>query len=190
MTNECTCYKFGIGVEINYQKSFGYGVKADKDYNKAFEYYKKPANKISKAAINNKLFETNKSPDHINRELKRILDYERFKISWIDYKEFKDINKLGNGGFTTKYGIEELLQNCYVNPTFLNCYEVSRNDYSHENCIKKFVTTKSCRSFNIYASKILFDTKIHPSKKTNQLTELEVKNIICSAQIILREDLK
>ncbi|CAG8632904.1 23402_t:CDS:1 [Racocetra persica] len=43
---------------------------------------------------------------------------------------------------------------------------------------------------NIYASEILFDTKIHPLKKTNQLTESEVKNIICSAQIILREALK
>ncbi|CAG8497792.1 29285_t:CDS:1 [Gigaspora margarita] len=43
---------------------------------------------------------------------------------------------------------------------------------------------------NIYASEILFDTKIHPLKKTNQLTELEVKNIICSAQTILKEALK
>ena len=43
---------------------------------------------------------------------------------------------------------------------------------------------------NIYASEILFDTKIHPLKKTNQLTELEVKNIVSSAQSILREALK
>ncbi|CAG8626514.1 10006_t:CDS:2 [Racocetra fulgida] len=43
---------------------------------------------------------------------------------------------------------------------------------------------------NIYASEILFDTKIHPLKKTNQLTELEVKDIICSAQTILKEALK
>ncbi|MCE8158966.1 MAG: bifunctional DNA-formamidopyrimidine glycosylase/DNA-(apurinic or apyrimidinic site) lyase [Candidatus Moeniiplasma glomeromycotorum] len=43
---------------------------------------------------------------------------------------------------------------------------------------------------NIYASEILFDTKIHPFKKTNQLTELEVKNIVASAQSILRKALK
>ena len=43
---------------------------------------------------------------------------------------------------------------------------------------------------NIYASEILFDTKIHPLKKTNQLTEQEVKNIVASAQAILRESLK
>jgi formamidopyrimidine-DNA glycosylase len=43
---------------------------------------------------------------------------------------------------------------------------------------------------NIYASEILFDTKIHPLKKTNRLTELEVKNIVSSAQSILREALK
>ncbi|CAG8647655.1 15356_t:CDS:2 [Gigaspora margarita] len=43
---------------------------------------------------------------------------------------------------------------------------------------------------NIYASEILFDTKIHPLKKTNHLTESEVKNIIFSAQNILKEALK
>jgi formamidopyrimidine-DNA glycosylase len=43
---------------------------------------------------------------------------------------------------------------------------------------------------NIYASEILFDIKIHPFKKTNQLTELEVKNIVSSAQSTLREALK
>ena len=43
---------------------------------------------------------------------------------------------------------------------------------------------------NIYASEILFDTKIHPFKKTNQLTEQEVKNIVASAQSTLREALK
>src|SRR5207248_2322563 len=43
---------------------------------------------------------------------------------------------------------------------------------------------------NIYASEILFDVKIHPLKKTNQLTELEVKNIVSSAQSTLKEALK
>jgi formamidopyrimidine-DNA glycosylase len=42
---------------------------------------------------------------------------------------------------------------------------------------------------NIYASEILFDTKIHPLKRTNQLTESEVENIVRSAQIILKEAL-
>ena len=45
----------------------------------------------------------NKSPDHINPELKRILDDERFKLSWIDYNEFRDIKKKGDGGFATVY---------------------------------------------------------------------------------------
>ena len=43
---------------------------------------------------------------------------------------------------------------------------------------------------NIYASEILFDTKIYPLKKTNQLTEQEVKNIVFSAQSTLKEALK
>jgi formamidopyrimidine-DNA glycosylase len=43
---------------------------------------------------------------------------------------------------------------------------------------------------NIYASEILFDTKIHPLKKTNQLTYLEVEKIVSAAQSILKEALK
>ncbi|CAG8855354.1 37795_t:CDS:1, partial [Gigaspora margarita] len=37
---------------------------------------------------------------HTNPELKRILDDERFKLSWI---EFRDIEELGKGGFATVY---------------------------------------------------------------------------------------
>jgi len=43
---------------------------------------------------------------------------------------------------------------------------------------------------NIYASEVLFDTKIHPLKKTHQLTYSEVEKIISSAQSILKEALK
>ncbi|RIB16832.1 hypothetical protein C2G38_2038257 [Gigaspora rosea] len=91
----------------------GQGVAQDQ--NKAFEYYEKSANIGIKEAMYNvarcyrngigtkrdiqsanywftkckSLLKTNKSPDHINPELKRILDDERFKLSWIDYKELK-----------------------------------------------------------------------------------------------------
>ncbi|CAG8466646.1 4055_t:CDS:10 [Paraglomus brasilianum] len=43
---------------------------------------------------------------------------------------------------------------------------------------------------NIYASEVLFDTKIHPLKKTHELTYSEVEKIISSAQSILKEALK
>jgi formamidopyrimidine-DNA glycosylase len=43
---------------------------------------------------------------------------------------------------------------------------------------------------NIYASEILFDVKIHPFKRTNQLIKSEVKNIVYSAQSILKKALK
>jgi formamidopyrimidine-DNA glycosylase len=43
---------------------------------------------------------------------------------------------------------------------------------------------------NIYASEILFRTKIHPLKKTNQLTYSEVENILTGAKIILKEALQ
>jgi formamidopyrimidine-DNA glycosylase len=43
---------------------------------------------------------------------------------------------------------------------------------------------------NIYASEILFATKIHPLKKTNQLTYSEVEKIVLAAQSILKEALK
>ena len=42
---------------------------------------------------------------------------------------------------------------------------------------------------NIYASEILFKTKIHPLKKANQLTHSEVEKILTEAQIILKEAL-
>ncbi|RIB23852.1 kinase-like domain-containing protein [Gigaspora rosea] len=126
MNDVSLCYKQGIGVVRNYQKSFEYckrsadlgnargmcsvgkrykyGEGVDQDYNKAFEYYKKSANMGLKSAIKYKsLLKTNKSPDHINPELKRILDDERFKLSWIDYNEFRDIREKGKGGFATVY---------------------------------------------------------------------------------------
>lgn len=43
---------------------------------------------------------------------------------------------------------------------------------------------------NIYASEILFATKIHPLKKTHELTHSEVEKIISSAQNILKEAFK
>jgi len=43
---------------------------------------------------------------------------------------------------------------------------------------------------NIYASEILFFTKIHPLKKTHELTYSEVEKIISLAQSILKEALK
>ncbi|MCE8162845.1 MAG: DNA-formamidopyrimidine glycosylase [Candidatus Moeniiplasma glomeromycotorum] len=43
---------------------------------------------------------------------------------------------------------------------------------------------------NIYASEILFRTKIHPLKKTNQLTLKEVEKILTAAQSILKEALQ
>ena len=43
---------------------------------------------------------------------------------------------------------------------------------------------------NIYASEILFFIKIHPLKKTHELTYSEVEKIILTAQSILKEALK
>ena len=43
---------------------------------------------------------------------------------------------------------------------------------------------------NIYASEILFTTKIHPLKKTHELTYLEIEKIVSAAQSILKEALK
>ncbi|RIB25227.1 hypothetical protein C2G38_2013067, partial [Gigaspora rosea] len=112
---------------VGYSYEFGQGIY--QDYNKAFVYYKKSANLGVRGAMYNvagcyrngigtkrdiqsanywftkykSLLKTIKSPDHINPELKEILDDERFKLSWIDYKEFKEIEELGKGGFATVY---------------------------------------------------------------------------------------
>ncbi|RIB05704.1 kinase-like domain-containing protein [Gigaspora rosea] len=108
---------------------YGLGLGDDQDFNKAFEYFKKSANMGVKEAMYNSarcyrngtgtkrdiqsanywfkkrrsLLKTNKSSDHINPELKKILDNEKFKLSWINYKELKVIEELGSGGFTTVY---------------------------------------------------------------------------------------
>ncbi|RIB23868.1 hypothetical protein C2G38_2071639, partial [Gigaspora rosea] len=106
-----------------------YGEGVDQDYNQSFEYYKKSANMGNMGAMYNvagcyrngigtkrdiqsanywfkkfrSLLKTNKSPDHINPELKKILDDHRFKLSWIDYNECKIIREKGKGGFATVY---------------------------------------------------------------------------------------
>ncbi|RIB16825.1 kinase-like domain-containing protein [Gigaspora rosea] len=113
----------------NVGRHYKYGNGIDQDYNKAFEYYKKSANMGLKSAMSNaarcyrngigtkrdiqsanywfkkrrSLLKTNKSPDTINPELKRILDDEKFKLSWIDYNECKIIREKGKGGFATVY---------------------------------------------------------------------------------------
>ncbi|RIB09999.1 kinase-like domain-containing protein, partial [Gigaspora rosea] len=164
---------------------YEYGEGVDQDYNKAFEYYEKSVHMGVKVAMSNvarfyrngigtkrdiqsanywftkyrSLLQTIKSPDYINPGLKKILDDERFKLSWIDYNEFRDIREKGKGGFSTVYcaiwfdrinstwwdvalkvirdsneNVQEFIQEfknyCeigYENPSFLNCYGVSRH---------------------------------------------------------------
>ncbi|RIB22159.1 kinase-like domain-containing protein [Gigaspora rosea] len=117
---------YGIN-EVGKRYRYGHGV--DQDYNKAFEYYKKSVDMGADMAAFNvancyrngigtkrdiqsanywfkkhrSLLKTSKSPDHINPELKKILDDERFKLSWIDYNEVNVIKEWGKGGFATVY---------------------------------------------------------------------------------------
>ncbi|RIB22156.1 hypothetical protein C2G38_2174668 [Gigaspora rosea] len=97
------------------------GNGVDQDYNKAFECFKKSANMGNMVAMYNvancyrngigtkrdiqsanywfkkrrSLLKSNKSPGHINPELKRILDDDRFKLSWVDYNEVNVIKEWG-----------------------------------------------------------------------------------------------
>ncbi|RIB18905.1 kinase-like domain-containing protein, partial [Gigaspora rosea] len=100
-------------------RRYYYGKGVDQDYNQAFEYLKKSAiigsstsamynvgncyrNGIgTKRDIQSANYWFRKC--HINPELKKILDDERFKLSWIDYNEFKIFRELGKGGFATVY---------------------------------------------------------------------------------------
>ncbi|RIB29477.1 hypothetical protein C2G38_2056592 [Gigaspora rosea] len=83
MVNVSNCYYYGTGVERNYQKSF--------------EYCKRSADFCDVNGINSV------GAYYINPELKKILDDEKFKFSWINYNEFKDIREKGKGGFATVY---------------------------------------------------------------------------------------
>ncbi|CAG8670971.1 556_t:CDS:1, partial [Ambispora leptoticha] len=38
-----------------------------------------------------------------NSGLEKILNDEKYQLSWIPYNEFRDIEKIGNGGFATVY---------------------------------------------------------------------------------------
>ncbi|RIB08295.1 hypothetical protein C2G38_2271551 [Gigaspora rosea] len=113
------------GVGLHYDN----GIGVDQDYNKAFEYYEKAANMGVNGAMSNvaksyrngigtkkdiqkanywfrkykSLLKTNKSSDYINPELKKILNDEIFKLSWIDYNEFRIVKEMGKGGFATVY---------------------------------------------------------------------------------------
>ncbi|RIB00316.1 hypothetical protein C2G38_2234770, partial [Gigaspora rosea] len=143
---------------------YQHGQGVDQDYNKAFKYFEKAANiGSSKSAMYNvdncyrngigtkrdiqsanywfrkykSLLKTNRSPDHINPELKRILDDERFKLSWIDYKEINDtwlsvaLKVIHNSNEHDQEFIQELKNHCeigYENPSFLDCIGVSIND--------------------------------------------------------------
>ena len=43
---------------------------------------------------------------------------------------------------------------------------------------------------NIYASEILFDSKIHPLRDVNSLTEQNLKSLIVSIRIVLKKSIK
>ena len=68
-------------------------------------------------------------------------------------------------------------------------------DYLKEKYKKKTIAIKSTlldQSIfvglgNIYADEVLFLTKINPLKKTNQLTEDEIKKIIKNTKIVLKK---
>src|SRR5260363_143357 len=81
MKNVANCYRNGIGVQRNIQS--------------ANHWYRKYRNLLKTNKINKSL--------DIDSDLKKILDDDRYKLSWIDYLEFKDIKEIGKGGFATVY---------------------------------------------------------------------------------------
>ncbi|RIB02251.1 hypothetical protein C2G38_898670 [Gigaspora rosea] len=111
------CYASGNGVEKDYNKAFEYlkksadmgdmasmqnvafcyrnGIGAQRDIQSANHWFRKYRNLL----INSKI---NKSLD-IDPGLKNVLDNDKYKLSWIDYCDFKDIKEIGKGGFATVY---------------------------------------------------------------------------------------
>ncbi|KAF0442085.1 putative Non-specific protein-tyrosine kinase [Gigaspora margarita] len=105
-------YKFDIGVKKDAKKAFKYYMRAAELENPDAMHDVGCAEAMCSGEIfevqsvgseNRSLLRTSKSPDHINPELKRILDDERFKLSWIDYNGFKNINEKEKRGFATVY---------------------------------------------------------------------------------------
>jgi formamidopyrimidine-DNA glycosylase len=93
-----------------------------------------------------------------------------------DYKEMKPYKNIGT----------DLLEGAVNTRLLFECYKKRKTPIKTALLEQNIISGIG----NIYASEILFDTKIYPLKKTNQLTELEVKNIVSSAQSTLKEALK
>lgn len=96
-----------------------------------------------------------------------------------DFKDYKKLKPYQNIGLD--------LLNDQVSPEYLfNCYQKRKIPIKTALLEQDIISGIG----NIYASEILFRTKIYPLKKTNELTFLEVEKILTEAQIVLKEALK
>ncbi|RIB02875.1 hypothetical protein C2G38_2226618 [Gigaspora rosea] len=170
--NVGNCYLYGIGIE--------------KDEHKAFIYFQKSAEMGNNDAMSqlgycyrngigtkidiqkaNYWFQMERNNSHdmiksthenlvIDNVVKKILENNRYQLTWIPYNEFKNIKEIGQGYFATVYSAEwikktknysmtvifalkkihdqnyldELKAYCeigYENPSFLKCYGISRD---------------------------------------------------------------
>src|SRR5260363_232007 len=95
-------YYAGQGVKQDYNKAFEFvafyyrnGIGVQRDIQSANHWFRKYKNLLKTSKINKSI--------EIDPGLKNVLDDDKYKLSWIDYCDFKDIKEIGKGGFATVY---------------------------------------------------------------------------------------
>ena len=94
-------------------------------------------------------------------------------------------NKIKLKNFINNYGIEPLNRN-------FNFYYVKKKLHDKRKNIKNYLLDQKFVSGigNIYASEILFESKINPKKKSCDLSDQELRNIVKYSKIVLNKSIK
>ena len=138
--------------------------------------------------IQNKKYEKTKH-DHINIVVKTECDLT-YNITYNDPRRFgfidlfkkKDIHK---HFLLNKLGVEALGRELTVSnlkPLFINRKKSIKNTLIDQTVIAGIG--------NIYASEILYKSKIHPFRSTNSLSEIDLESIIKACRFILKKAIK
>ncbi|RIB23956.1 kinase-like domain-containing protein [Gigaspora rosea] len=142
------CYEYGIGVEKDEHKAFICYQNAAEvgDYfamnhvSYCYRHEAGTARDLQKANFWNRIERQRLSGIHessdIDNNLKEALLEIKYPLLWISYDEFKDIKKLGNGGFATVYRSEYYFQieNGYI------CRDVAlKLIHGSKNCPAEFI---------------------------------------------------
>ncbi|CAG8764999.1 5988_t:CDS:1, partial [Ambispora leptoticha] len=73
---------------------------------------------------------TSHENSNIDDDLKKILDDERYQLSWIPYNEFENIESFGKGGFATIYKAQWKMQTINYSSTISVALKLIRDTHT------------------------------------------------------------